>query len=202
MIRAYRYALDPTPAQERVLRSHCGAARFAFNHMLTRVKAVLDQREAERSYGIPADYLTPAMGWSAYALRKTWNATKETAASWWRENSKEVYASGCANLAAALKNWDDSRKGTRRGRIMGFPGFKTRKSRLSCTFTTGTIRVEASRHHITLPRLGTIHTHETTRELARRIEHGTARITQATISYHRGRWHLWAGLTAGAPRGR
>ncbi|WP_162231704.1 helix-turn-helix domain-containing protein [Allosalinactinospora lopnorensis] len=29
--QAYRFALDPTPAQERELASHAGAARFAFN---------------------------------------------------------------------------------------------------------------------------------------------------------------------------
>ncbi|WP_405149657.1 helix-turn-helix domain-containing protein [Nocardia salmonicida] len=33
-MQAYRFALDPTPRQQRVLRSHCGASRFAFNHML------------------------------------------------------------------------------------------------------------------------------------------------------------------------
>ena len=44
MVRAYRFALDPTPAQEQQLRSHCGAARFAFNHMLEVVKKNMDQR--------------------------------------------------------------------------------------------------------------------------------------------------------------
>ena len=34
------------------------------------------------------------------------------------ENSKESYNTGVANLATALKNWDDSRAGKR----MGFPG--------------------------------------------------------------------------------
>jgi putative transposase len=29
--QAYRFALDPSPAQERALRSHAGAARFAWN---------------------------------------------------------------------------------------------------------------------------------------------------------------------------
>ncbi|MGC4987796.1 helix-turn-helix domain-containing protein [Nocardia salmonicida] len=33
-MQAYRFALDPTPRQQRVLRSHCGTSRFAFNHML------------------------------------------------------------------------------------------------------------------------------------------------------------------------
>ncbi|WP_371852045.1 helix-turn-helix domain-containing protein [Nocardia salmonicida] len=29
-MQAYRFALDPTPRRQRVLRSHCGASRFAF----------------------------------------------------------------------------------------------------------------------------------------------------------------------------
>lgn len=31
VIQAYRFALDPTPAQQRALASHAGAARFAWN---------------------------------------------------------------------------------------------------------------------------------------------------------------------------
>ncbi len=57
--QAYRFALDPTPSQARDLLRHCGAARVAFNWGLARVKANLDQREAERSYGIPEEELTP-----------------------------------------------------------------------------------------------------------------------------------------------
>ena len=53
MLQAYRFALDPAPAQARVLASHCGAARKAFNEGLAQVKRCLDQREAERSYGVP-----------------------------------------------------------------------------------------------------------------------------------------------------
>lgn len=71
-----RFALDPTPAQVRMLESHCGAARFAFNHMLAAVKANMGQRQAERSYGIADHELTPTQGWSLAALRKTWNQHK------------------------------------------------------------------------------------------------------------------------------
>jgi putative transposase len=39
--QAYRFALDPTPAQVSMLESHCGAALFAFNDMLSVVKAQL-----------------------------------------------------------------------------------------------------------------------------------------------------------------
>jgi putative transposase len=77
---AYRYALDPAPAQERALRSHAGAARVAFNWGLARVKANLSQREAERSYGISDEDLAPPLSWSLYSLRKDWNAAKDTVA--------------------------------------------------------------------------------------------------------------------------
>jgi len=50
--------------------------------------------------------------------------------------------------------------------------------------------VEADRHHVVLPRLGRIKTHESTRKLARRIEQGTARILAATISQSGGRWFV------------
>ncbi|MGW0476977.1 helix-turn-helix domain-containing protein, partial [Streptomyces coeruleorubidus] len=31
VVQAYRFALDPNAGQERALRSHCGAARAAYN---------------------------------------------------------------------------------------------------------------------------------------------------------------------------
>ncbi|MET8004190.1 helix-turn-helix domain-containing protein, partial [Nonomuraea glycinis] len=70
VVQAYRFALDPTPRQTAALASHCGAVRVAFNWGLAQVKANLAQREAERSYGIPDDQLTPALSWSMYSLRK------------------------------------------------------------------------------------------------------------------------------------
>jgi len=190
VIRAYTFALDPTPTQEERLRSHCGASRFALNHMLGLVKANLDQRAAERTYGLDAADLTPALGWSAYTLRKHWNGVKSEVAPWWGEVSKEAFASGCVDLAAALKNWADSRQGKRRGRPVGFPRFRSRRSTMSCTFTTGPIRVEQDRRHVTLPRLGRLHVHKTTAQLGRLIAQDRARITRATISYRRGRWQL------------
>ena len=188
IIRPFRFALDPTGEQAQQIASHCGAERFAYNHMLAAVRANLGQREAERSYGVDEENLTPSLGWSAYSLRKDWNARKDQAAPWWREVSKEAFASGCANLATALANWSSSKKGARKGARVGFPGFHGRAHRRSVTFTTGTMRVEPDRHHVTLPRLGTIHTLESTRSLSRLIEQGRARITRATVSWFRGRW--------------
>ena len=112
---AYRFALDPAPARERALRSHAGAARAAFNWGLARVKAVMDQRAAEATYGITGTGLTPAISWSLYALRKDWNQAKNTAAPWWAQCSKEAFNTGLDQLARALKNWAGSRTGARKG---------------------------------------------------------------------------------------
>lgn len=190
-IRAYRFALDPTPSQEQQLRSHCGAARFAYNHMLAVVKANLDQRAAERTYDIPESELTEPLSWSFYSLRNQWNQIKRDVAPWWSENSKEAYANGIANLAAALANWSASRTGQRSGRTVRFPRFKTKRARPSCRFTTGGFGlVERDRRHIRLPKIGAIRTHESTRKLARRVEGGVARIRSATVSFERGRWFI------------
>jgi putative transposase len=189
--QAYRFALDPSPAQERALRSHAGGARKAYNTMLALVKATMGQRQAERSYGIAGAGLTPALNWSLAGLRKEWNRRKDDAAPWWAENSKEAYNSGLDALARGLGAWSKSKKGERAGAAIGFPKFKSARSRRSVRFTTGTLRVEAGRHHVTLPRLGRIRTHESTRKLARRIEAGTARVLSATVSEDAaGRWHV------------
>lgn len=188
---AYRFALDPTPRQAGALLAHAGAARVAFNWGLARVKANLGQREAERSYGIAENDLTPSFGWSMYSMRKAWNAVKDDVAPWWAENSKEAYATGFDNLARSLKNWSDSKKSNRKGPKMGFPRFKSkRKATKSCRFTTGAIRLEGDRRHITLPVVGTLKTHESTRKLHRRIAGGTAKVKSATVRLDAGRWYV------------
>ena len=51
MLEAVKVALDPTPRQERLLESHAGAARFAYNNGLAHVKDVLERGDTpEWSY--------------------------------------------------------------------------------------------------------------------------------------------------------
>jgi putative transposase len=189
VIQAYRFALDPTAEQDAVLRSHCGAQRYAFNWGLALVEANLDQRRAEKSYGVPEAELTPSLSWSAYSLRKTWNQAKDTVAPWWGENSKEAYSSGLANLATGLGNWSASKNGTRRGRKVRFPRFRGKRAGLSCRFTTGAFGLpDTDRRHVKLPRIGLVRTHESTRKLARHVERGTGRIRSATVTRQGGRW--------------
>jgi putative transposase len=194
VVQAYTFALDPNATTERRMRSHCGAARAAFNWAVTWVTTSWWQRAAEESYGIADEDLTPWRPWSLPALRKVFNEIKRTDprfADWWQDNSKEAYNTGLANAAAAFDNYATSKRGERAGRRVGMPRRKSKhKARLACRFTTGTIRVEADRRHVTLPRLGTIRTHESTRKLQRRLAGGTARILSATIRFERGRWFV------------
>lgn len=174
--QAYRFALDPSPVQERALRSHAGAARFAWNWGLARCR---ERYEAEGRW------------YSAIDLHKLWNAGKKAdpGLAWWAENSKCAYQEAFRDLDRALKDFIKSGKGERRGRRLGFPRFKKRgKCRDSFRFSTGVMRCAGTT--VTLPRLGVIRTHESTRKLARRLENGTARILAATVSRTAQRWFV------------
>lgn len=185
--QAYRFSLDPTVAQRRALAGHCGAARFAFNWGLEQVRAATALREFELCmYG---EVRSELVGWSLPALRREWNRNKDTVAPWWAEHSKEAYSSGLAALAAALRNWRQSRSGDRRGEPAGFPRFRKRGSHDSCRFTTGAIRVDDARR-VTLPRLGQLRTAEATTALQRRLNADTARIISATVSREADRWFV------------
>jgi putative transposase len=123
-------------------------------------------------------------------LRKRWNAEKdtvcvndETGEVWWPEVSKEVFADGVRGATDAYWRWQKSRAGTISGRRVGFPRFKKRgRDRDRCSFTTGTMRLEADRRHLTLPVLGTIRTHENTRRIERLIALDRAKILGVTVS--------------------
>jgi putative transposase len=174
--QAYRFALDPASAQERALRSHAGAARFAWNWGLAKCK--------ER-------YDSEGKWYSAIDLHKLWNAEKKTdpALAWWPENSKCAYQEAFRDLDRALGDFIKSKKGQRAGKRLGFPRFKKRgKCRDSARFSTGAMRCNG--RTVTLPKLGTMATHESTRKLARRLDNGTARILSATVSRTAQRWFV------------
>ena len=174
--QGYRFALDQTPAQERVLWSHAGAARFAWNWGLAKCR---ERYEAEGKW------------YSAAELHKLWNAGKKTdpALAWWPENSKCAYQEAFRDLERALKDFVRSRKGQRRGRRLGFPRFKKRgKARDSFRFSTGAIR--CGQESVTLPRVGEVRIHESGRKLARRLEDRSARILSATVSRTAQRWFV------------
>lgn len=182
MLKAVKIQLDPSPRQERLLRGAAGAARFAFNACLAHVKAQLDVDERP--------------DWSFYALRKWWNAHKNTLAvnkttgvPWWGEYSKEAFAYGVESLAGGLKNYTASKQGKRVGRKVGFPRFKSKHSALKFAYTTGSFGMIADDPHgLRLPRIGRVHTME---NVTQRV--GTGRVVRMTISERAGCWY--AALT-------
>jgi len=182
---AVKVALDPTPAQERLMLSHAGAARFAYNAGLVHVKAALEAGEKPE--------------WSYFSLVNWWNANKDTLAvdadgvPWWRENSKEAANSGLRSLASALLNWSKSRKGKRKGRRVGFPKFKP-KDRETPRFSYSTSGprdgglIKGDPKALWLPRIGRVHCME---NVTARVD--GVRVIRMTISRRAGRWY--AALT-------
>ena len=182
VFEAVKVALDPTPAQERLLLSHTGAARFAFNAGLAHVKAGIDTGAKPE--------------WSYYALVRWWNANKDALAvnadgtPWWAENSKEAANTGLRSLAAALSNWSKSRRGERRGRKVGFPKFKAKsKAAPRFAYTTGAFGlIQGDPKALKLPKVGRVHCME---DVTTRV--GDARVLRMTVSQRAGRWY--ASLT-------
>jgi putative transposase len=176
MVRqAYRFALDPGPSREAALRSHAGAARFAWNWGLAKCK---ERYEAERKW------------YSASDLHRLWNAEKKAdpALAWWSENSKCAYQEAFRDLERALRDFVKSRKGERKGKRLGFPKFKKRGKCRDSFRLTGAIRCAGAA--VTLPRLGTLKTFEPVGKLASRTGAGTARILSATVSRTAQRWFV------------
>ena len=132
--RAIEVVLDPSPAQERWLRSYVGSMRAGYNWTIEQVASNLAVRRDERARGVPEDELTPALSWSRESLIALWRQEREEVHPWWRDVSIHAFRTGIDNAARALRNYSDSRSGKRRGRKVGFPTFKNRHSRQAVTF--------------------------------------------------------------------
>lgn len=185
-LEAIHVVLDPTPAQERRLNSHVGAARIAYNwgrqHLIDQI----------------ADG-NPTPDYSMYALRKAWNSVKTTVCvradgtTWVRENSKEAYSSGLQAVSDAMRNHVNSLTGRRKGKPAGFPKRRTRKSGAGYTYTTGSFgTIEDDPYGLKLPRIGRVHT---TENVLKRV--GGRRVRHMTIRCDHHRWV--ALLTVEAP---
>ena len=179
---AVKVRLDPTPRQVRLLCSHAGAARFAYNGGLAHVKDMLENGEPPE--------------WSHYALLRWWNANKDTLAVnpvtgvvWWSQNSKEAYSMALRDLARGLLNWSKSRKGKRKGRRVGFPRFKSKNTAMRFAYSTGfTAPTASDPYGLKLPRIGRVHCME---NVYKRVD--GARLVRVSVSRRAGCWY--ASLT-------
>jgi putative transposase len=180
-VQAFQFALDCSPEQAACVRRQFGGRRYARNWALRTLKSDID---AYHATGAETD--KPSL----FGMRARWNKAKHTECVdagtgevWWPEISKEAFADGIRAAVDGYWNWQESRTGKRAGKRVGFPRFaKKGRDRDRVTFTTGAIRVEADRRHVTLPRIGCVRVHENTRRLQRLLVTGRARILAVTVS--------------------
>ncbi|MGB0961187.1 MAG: IS607 family element RNA-guided endonuclease TnpB [Mycobacterium sp.] len=179
-VQAFRFTLDPTEEQACALARHFGARRKAFNWTVAALTADI---QAWREIGAQTE--KPSL----QVMRKRWNSIKdnvcvnaETGHVWWQECSKEAYADGIAGAVDAYWNWQQSRAGKRAGKRVGFPRFKKKgRDADRVCFTTGAMRVEPDRRHLTMPVIGTVRTHENTRRIERLIGADRGRVLAISV---------------------
>lgn len=207
VLRAYRYALDPTQAQLPDLARHAGAQRWAYNYALGRkveahqawraaveelVAGGVEEAEARTRIKTPLP--------NAAATGKHWRTERGDAAAgtdgvcpWWREVSSYAISTGFRNADAAWRNFLDSRSGKRSGRAVGYPRFKA-KGRSTDSFTlfhdakNPTIRPDGYRR-LQIPRIGSVRLHESNKPLSRLIDRGQGVVKSVTISRGGSRWY-------------
>ncbi len=194
-VRAAKFEVEwpADPERARLVKSHFGARRFAYNWALGQVKADLDAREADPGH--------KSAGWGARELRAAWNQAKAAVAPWHAGNSKESYACGIADLARALANWKAGKNGTRKGKPPGFPRFASaRRDPGRVRFTTGAMRLEPDRRTVVLPVIGALRSKESTRRVQRHLAARNARILNMTLSQRWGRLFVSVCYAARTPR--
>lgn len=218
---AFRFTLDPTREQHATLMSHAGAARFTHNHQVTRIYANMDQRAAEKTYGLEGGELTPSVSWSKSSMINHMNQWKDGRAPdapvtidgdglvvrgvpWRREVSAYVFEAASTDAARAFDNWWKSKTGKRKGPKVEPPRLKTRRHhrlafRIRAAYSEGSLPAvrPAGPRALRFPVLGDIKVREATRKLRRMLDAGRLHITAASFSFHAGRWHVSiAGVAA------
>ena len=213
----FKFALDPN-FEQKILFSKCaGARRFTVNHHLERVRANLDVRTVERESHLDEvsdpEQLTPSLSWSGFSFINEFNAWKNGTSgdslvnddgtrglSWRHELPSDVFECASVDAARALENFVASRRGDRKGTVVGFPRFQA-KGRVTPSFRLRnrvTAGKDPSSHsirfcgptHIRLPKFGPVKLFGSTRKVRRMIEGGRFHIYSATLNQRAGRWFV------------
>ena len=205
--RAFRFALDPTNAQRQDLARHVGAARWAFNHALARKVSAHREWRAQvaalTEAGIPEADARQRVKVSIPTLRAIQfilNRAKgddrigqDGLCPWWHEVSTYAFQSAFADADSAWRNWLASLSGRRAGRRIGYPRFKKKGRsrdavRIHHDVKRPTIRLEGYRR-LLVPRIGSIHLHESGKRLTRYLARSAGRIQSVTLSRRGRRWY-------------
>lgn len=207
ILRAFKYALDPTPAQIADLNRHAGAARWAFNHALAAkvaadeewrrkvaelVQSGVPEEKARKQVKVPVP-AKPAIQKALNQVRGDSRTGVDGVCPWWHEVNTYCFQSAFLDADVAWKNWRDSWSGKRKGRKVGYPRFKRRGGardsfRLHHDVKRPTIRMVGYRR-LRLPRIGEVRLHGSGKTLARLVESGAAVVQSVTVSRSGDRWY-------------
>ena len=177
MIKAHKIRLNPTPEQETYFRKAAGTARFVYNWGLM----VWKEHKAAH----------PGEAHGALALKKDFNALKGAQFPWVYEVAKDVAEGAFTNLAAALKNYFDSKKGKRKGKMVGFPRFKSKKDKHQ-SFRLNNDKIDVDGHSFYVPKLGWVNLAE-----AFRFQ---GKIMGAVVSQQGGHWYVAITVEMARPK--
>ncbi|MFE1383464.1 RNA-guided endonuclease InsQ/TnpB family protein [Streptomyces sp. NPDC058740] len=216
VIRAFKFALDPTSVQAEALARHAGAARWAFNYALG-VKVSAHQRWRAEVDGLVAQGVGEAearrrvkvMVPSKPQIQKRLNEVKgdsrldgrlpegafgpERPCPWWHEVNTYAFQSAFIDVDRAWKNWLDSLRGVRAGRKVGYPRFKKKgrsrdSFRLHHDVKRPSIRL-ATYRRLRLPTIGEVRLHDSGKRLGRLVDRGGAVVQSVTVSRAGHRWY-------------
>lgn len=212
VLKAFRYALDPTPAQVEILRRCAGNARLAFNFALamkkdahqhwrdevdTLITTGLSEKDARaRLKGTIKVPNKPDVYKAFQHLRGDETQGIDGIAPWHAQIPTHVFQSAFQDADRAWKNWLDSYTGKRAGRRVGYPRFK-KKFRSRDSFRlhhdakkpTPALRLEGYRRLRLGGPLTTVRLHGTAKPLHRLISSGRAVVQSVTVSRGGSRWY-------------
>jgi putative transposase len=211
----FQFALDPNREQEILFEKCAGARRFTVNHHLARVKANLSSRSIERDVACEGEespaLSTPVLSWTAFSFINEFNAWKNGTCDgssvnedgslgieWRHDLPGDVFECASVDAAKALENFLASRRGDRRGPLIGFPRFQAKgkvtpsfrlRNRLSPRRSPSSQAIRFSDpSHLRLPKIGPIKLFGSTRKVRRMIDGGRFHIYSATLRQRGGRW--------------
>jgi putative transposase len=135
ILRAFKFALDPTPTQVEAFTRHTGAARWGFNHALgmkvaaheqwrREVQALVDhgvaEADARKKVRVPVPtkptlqkHLTQIKGDSRTGGLPEGVYGPDRPCPWWHAVNTYAFQSAFADADRAWKNWLDSLRGVR-----------------------------------------------------------------------------------------
>jgi len=188
---SFRFALDLSEPQQRLAWQLAGTRRFVYNLLLEGLHERMTARAWEAELG--TEPWTP-LRWGKLDLIRQVKVLRDTHA-WLAAQPWDVAECAAVDLASALKNYSESRRGVRKGKQVGFPKRKSRKAPRQSFRLRHPAQVHVHGNTVTLPGVGktvlaAVKVHGPTRRLRRMLAQGRFRPVSVTVSFEHHRWWI------------